>query len=332
MSVSDSSWLFRDANDAEARDSRPRTWWARFSTRCAGPACPRNDRLWPSWLQKSEGIAFEGRWYCSRGCLETILGGRVHALLSGFQQDRPRAHRVPLGLLLLRSGAISHAQLREAIRLQRAAGQRRLGDWLQQIADLSAQQLTAALAQQWGCPVFPLDNQAVPASWCDLIPLPVLESAAAVPAHAAADARTLHIAFSDHVDHTLLYAVEQMLSCRTFACAAPEPAVHAQLDQFRRAASGSETVFDTVRESPEMTWTICNYAAELNAASLTVARAGSFVWVRFFRDRSARDLLFRVLGSSPTVSRERSWAAMAKANGRPADERKDGVSNAALPV
>jgi len=299
--------------------------------RCAGPACPKLGKFWPYWLYKYEGVNFDGRWYCSRGCLEAVLAGRVQVLLSSFHFERPRAHRIPIGLLLVNRGAISPAQLREAIRIQREAGHGKLGDWLHRTADLSVQQLTAALGQQWGCPVFPLENQAVPVAWSDLIPLPLLRSAGAVPAYASPDGRVLHLAFGERVDHTLLYAVEQMLLCRTFPCVAPGTAVQAQLEHFRRLTSGNDTSFDTVRESPEMTWTICNYATELQARRLVLARAGAYIWVRFFRSNAVRDLLFRILPENHSDFFEKSSVRI-KASSASADGRKGGVPDASIPL
>jgi hypothetical protein len=307
-----------------------KTWIARFSTRCAASNCPQHDAFWPYWLRQAAGIFFDGRWYCGKACLESVLLSRVHALLSGFQSDKPRAYRLPLGLLLIQRGAISPAQLREALRAQREAGYGRIGDWLRQAPGLSIQQLTAALGQQWGCPVFPLENQGTSSAWSDLIPLPLLESAAAVPAYASADGRSLHIAFGERVDHPLLYAAEQMLFCHTFPCVAPAPAVHNRLELFRKLTSGNSTSFDTVRETSEMTWTICNYVAELKPRRMALARAGSYIWVRFFGSRAVRDLLFRVQVDSQSSFREKT-SLPPKALPLAADGRKAGVSHALLP-
>lgn len=331
--MSSNDLLLASADDTlstkwNARRSR---WWMQFASRCAGPACPLAGKLWPAWLRKREGVIFDGRWYCGRDCLEAVLGGRVHTLLSSFHVERPRAHRIPIGLLLVNRGVISPSQLREAIRRQREAGQGKLGDWLRQTAGLNPQQITAALGQQWGCPVFPLEDQVTSAAWSDLIPLPLLISAGAVPAYASPDGRVLHLAFGDRVDHTLLYAAEQMLLCRTFPCVADNAAVQAQLEQFRKLTSGNNTSFDTVRESPEMTWTICNYAVELKARRLVLSRAGAYIWVRFFREQSARDLLFRILPGTQVSYFERS-APRAKAFAAAADGRKGGVSDASLPL
>jgi hypothetical protein len=305
-------------------------WWARFTTHCAGSNCPREGKFWPYWLRRPSGVEHEGRWYCSRTCFEPVLAGRVHTLLLSFQAEKPRAHRLPIGLLLVNRGMISPSLLREALRCQREAGHGRIGDWLCHNGFLTTHQLTAALAQQWGCPVFPLENQSAPALWSDLIPLPLLESAAAVPAYASLDSRILHIAFGERVDHTLLYAVEQMLPCRTFPCVAPAPSVQTQLEHFRKLTSGNYVSFDTIRECSEMTWTICNYATELKPDRIALARAGSYVWVRFFRPNAARDLLFRIAPDKAALLEKPPGRA--KALAIPADGGKGGVSHAALPA
>lgn len=331
MSSTDLAVFAAGSEESVQWTARTKRWWLRLASRCSSPDCPNAAKVWPYWLHKSHGTDFEGRWYCGRVCLESVLAGRIHALLSNIHQEKPRAHRFPIGLLLVDRGIISNSQLREAIRLQREAGYGKLGDWLRQTADLSTSQLTAALGQQWGCPVFPLDPQAAPVSWSDLIPLSVLLSASAVPAYASPDGRTLHLAFSDRVDHTLLYAVEQMLLCRTFPCVAPGAVIQSQLEQFRNLTSGNSTSFDSVRESPEMTLTICNYAVELHASRLVVARAGAYLWVRFFRAESSRDLLFRILPDTGSNFIERPLSRT-KAFAPAADDGKGGVSDASLPL
>jgi hypothetical protein len=329
MSTTELALYSPDAENSSERISRCKQWWVRFISRCASSGCPKLGKLWPSWMHKSSGIYYEGRWYCGRTCLESALAHRVYTLLSTFQSEKPRSHRIPLGLLLVNRGAITPPQLREALRLQREAGQGKLGDWLRQTADLNVQQLTAALGQQWGCPVFPLENQARTLTWGELIPFPILNSAGAVPAYASSDGRVLHIAFEVRVDHTLLYAVEQMLQCRTFPCVASGTAVKSQLEQFRRLHSRTDTCFDTVREYREMTWTICNYAAELQARRIVLARTGSFVWVRFFRHESSRDLLFRIL-PDPVSSPAEHTASRAKVSSTHADGRKGALPAASI--
>jgi len=313
----------------------PRSWrlrWLnRLAHRCASPQCPHRAALWPSWLRGASGVEFEGRWYCGTNCLRPIIGLRVQSLSSSFVQEKPRNFRIPLGLLLVDRGAISPEQVRIALQRQRDTGRGRIGDWFLQLGMVTDQQLTNALGQQWGCPVFPLEPQKAKLSCADLVPLPLLESAFAVPAHASPDGRNLHIAFGNRVDHTLLYGMEQLLGCQTIACVASGKAIAQVLDHLRRNATREETCFENVRDPREMTAAICSYAEHLRARRVSVARAAAFLWVRFHGSRSSRDLLFRVLQAP---QQEPADLTRDFPNPLPdsADKGKDGVSDASSPL
>jgi hypothetical protein len=330
MSATGAALVSENSNARLEWNARREKWWERLSQRCAGPECPHRGKLWPSWFRKLSGTEFDGRWYCEVGCMKPALTVRVHSLLSSFLQEKPRTYRLPIGLVFVNRGVITPIQLREALRLQRETGQRRIGDVLREMHLVNEQQLASALGTQWGCPVFPLERQPAHLSYGELLPLPLLESSRSVPAHFSPDGRTLHLAFGERLDHTTLYAIEQMLGCRTFACVAPEATVAGILDHFRRTVPRQETCFDTIREPREMAWTICSYAEHLRSARTAIVRAGSYVWVRFFRDSSSRDLLFRIL-SDPGSSLPTGSSAT-KAFSLSADMRKDGVSHAAEPV
>jgi hypothetical protein len=308
-------------------NSRRDGWWERLAHRCASPHCPHRAKLWPSWLRRCPGVEFDGRWYCELPCLKPFVAFRVNVLLSSFLREKPRSFRVPLGLLLVNRGAISHEQLRTALGRQREEGCGRIGDWFLELGMVTDQQLTQALGQQWGCPVFPLERQDAKLVPSDLVPVPLLESAFAVPAHASSNGRFVHLAFGDRVDHTLLYGVEQMLGCQTFACAASSGAIAHFLDHLRRTAAREEPCFDTIRDPREMTSIICSYAEKLLAGRISLVRAAAFLWVRFYRGHSTRDLLFRVLSGYPSPSRGR-LPGTPKALSISADKGKDGVSDA----
>ena len=311
-----SDWLARRAK-----------WWERISARCSGPECPYRGKLWPSWLRKTAGVEFEDLWYCEIGCLRPVLVLRVQDLLSRFLHEGSRAHRVPLGLLLVSRNVISSDQLREALRLQRETRRGRIGDWLRQLGVVSEQQITAALGQQWGCPVFPLERLAANPLFTRLLPLSLLEAVNAVPAYASQDRSVLHLAFGDRIDHTSLYAIEQMLGCQTVACVAAQSAITATLTEFHRHTASEDTCFETVRDPREMTWTICSYATELRAFRVTIVRASSYVWVRFHRRHLSRDLLFRII-SQPGPTPSEPLLGRANVSSSSADMRKEGVSHA----
>jgi len=306
-------------------------WWQRLTHRCANADCPYSGKLWSALVQATSAVEFEGRRYCGLACLKSSVSFRVHTLLASFHQDKPRAFRIPLGLLLINRGALTQEQLRSALHQQREFGRGRIGDWLLQLGMVNEEQLTQALGQQWACPVFPLELQPAKASWGDLLPVPLLESACAVPVHASPDGCLVHLAFADRVDHTLLYAVEQMLGCRTVACVASATSVARLLEHLRRTAAREETSFDTVRDPRDVNSTITNYAEELHATRISLARAAAYLWVRFHRNRSTRDLLFRILPEPHSASSDR-LTNLTKAFSISADKGRDGVSDAPEPL
>jgi hypothetical protein len=304
------------------------TWWKPWTNRCAAVDCPYRGKLWPSWLRTSAGILFDGRWYCEPRCFQSALEFRLSHLRSGFHARKTKPYRLPIGLLLISRGVISSEQLRHALRLQREAATGRLGEWFCRMGVVGEEHIAAALAQQWGCAVFPLDNDMTNPSWQGRIPWPLLDSARAVLAHASPDGRVIHLAFGDHLDHFLLYAVEQMLDCRTVACVAPQTRIAQSLTCMRLQAEKVEICFDSIRDPREMAQIACNYAAELQATRVAVARLSAHIWVRFFSGGTARDLLFRILQDSPSRAHLAPLSARAKALPNPADSTNDGVRDA----
>jgi len=267
--------------------------WNHLTIRCSAPDCGHHVKSQPAFLSHFSGIYYQNGWYHHVACLKNVLVNQLQQLLLSFAQEAGKPYRLPIGLLLVNRGAITPQELRAALQLQRRAGYGKLGYWIRQIVDLNEAQLTAALSQQWGCPVFPLGQQTTLGAVRDCPPFPLLAAAKAVPAYAALDGRQLHIAFSDHVDHTLLYALEEILGCQTVACVSTESSVNLALEMLRRHGSSNEICFDTVHDPLEIAAAICSYAIQLHARRLKVVRAGGYIWAALFRKEVRRDLLFR---------------------------------------
>lgn len=331
MSVTEFAVLRGKMDLLESRAVRRAKWWEKTYARCSGQECPFRGKLWPAWLRTTAGVEFEGLWYCEIGCLKPVLVRSVQHLLSRFLHESLRGHRVPLGLLLVSRSVISPGQLRHALALQREAGRGRIGDWLRQLGMVSEQQVTAALGQQWSCPVFPLERLAASPLFTQILPLSLLDELHAVPAYASPSRKVLHLAFGGRIDHTSLYAIEQMLGCQTVACVAAESAIASLLTQFHQNAPGEETCFETVRNPREVAWTICSYAAQLRAVRLAVVRASSYIWVRFHRRDVASDLMFRII-PQPNAAVPDAPPGRANVFGAFADKPKEGVSHAPGPL
>jgi hypothetical protein len=267
----------------------------RFLQKCAHAACQQRGKVWPGWLRRPEGAEFQSRWYCSPACVGEAAESEFLRLFQEFRPEKRKAHRIPLGLLLVSRGAITSEQLREAVQLQQEARQGKLGFWLRQIGAINEADLVTALGMQWGCPVFPLERHHAYLQCGALVPFPLLEAARVLPVHFAPGNKLLYLAFADRIDHSLLYAVEQMLGCHTAPSVAGESAVGEALEHIHRAAGqAEETVFDSLRDPREMARTTCNYATKLQSKAFRAVRAANYIWVRFESCGVARDLLFQL--------------------------------------
>jgi hypothetical protein len=304
---------------------------AGFLVRCSSPGCSFRLKVQPAVMARFRGLHFRTRWYHNPSCLLECLTEVIKQMLPSVAPARQRPHRMPIGLLLLQRGAITGKQLREALRLQRSAGSGKLGYWLQQIAPVDEDQICAALAQQWACPVFPLHQSGLPSITADAPPYPLLVAAKAVPVFSTIDGRQRHIAFSERVDHTLLYALEEILTCQTVPCISRESAVAEALEHFRKYCSGNLICFGTVRDPLEVASTICSYAGQMGIREVKIVPAISYLWAVLLRKAVRWDLLFR-MSSAAFPGFEENVSPQIKAFPQIADTTKDGVADALGPL
>jgi len=278
-------------------------FWEKRAPRCSRENCRQPNRLW-RWLRKRPlGVRLQGGWYCLPTCLERAL---VDALPRTPPAPRVSAisHRVPLGLLLLSREQISNLQLQTALTAQRDAGHGRIGEWLQRLGFATEKQVTAALARQWACPVLRNDQISLDPSGLPKIPHLLLESFQMVPVNFVKSTSTLHIAFSDAIDYTVLYAIEQMFHYHTEPCLITPRSLHKYLAAMAGRNGRSEMVFDHIADATEFARIIRSYAVKMTACSVRLAACGPYIWARMecLRHQTI-DLLLRNPGSaSPSPS------------------------------
>lgn len=249
--------------------------------------------------RKQEGVTLQGRWYCSLDCFEQAITDVFASLLKLPEEPLPRLHRVPIGLLLLGRGVITGAQLKSALEAQRSAGSERLGRWLVRLGVASAQDVSAALAAQWGCATFPLDRDFRYRECAGMLPYTLLESSRMIPVRYLPASQLLFVAFSEDIDHTALYAIGQVTGGRTEPCVATESAMERALEEVRAASRPAEIVFETLWDAPEIAHTIRDYAVKLDADELMLARPRRFLWVRLRASGNSWDFMFRLPTGRP---------------------------------
>jgi hypothetical protein len=196
-------------------------------------------------------------------------------------------NRIPLGLLMVARGKISHVEVRAALEAQRRARYGKIGEWIEKLGFASEQDVTTALALQWGCPVATtFDTAALPS--LDSIPMPIMEAFQMLPLNFVAANATLNIAFGERVDHAALYAIEKILNCRTQPCVAGRKTIARQLDAMRQLPRPSDVEFGPMHDLSEMSRIAASYNARLNPEHVRLNRIGRFIWLRMEVNREGR--------------------------------------------
>jgi hypothetical protein len=201
--------------------------------------------------------------------------------------------------LLLSRQQLTVEQLRTALAAQKRAGRGRIGDWLLTLGFVSEQQVTAALARQWSCPILRADalNSALlspAARRVPQIPVTLLESFTMVPVDYVDTTATLHIAFAGGIDYSALYGIEQMLGCHIEPCMAVPSFTRPLLQTLSAHRGETEVVFDHLADNAEFSRIIRSYCLRLFASEIRMAACGPYLWVRLLRpSRPPVDLLPR---------------------------------------
>lgn len=126
---------------------------ARWTEVCGNSDCTTG---WLQLFRRRSFPRFEQEWACSARCMEQIVAEAVRSQIENWQPAATdRALRMPLGLILLSRGWITHQELQAALAAQRSAGSGRIGEWLRQLHGISEETITKALGIQWNCAVLP---------------------------------------------------------------------------------------------------------------------------------------------------------------------------------
>jgi len=267
------------------------TGWKELNALCANRDCHPSSLL-QNISRKREGIRIGDQWYCSPDCFEEIVQDRLAELCRpGITPPLTRRFRVPLGLILLSRGCINNDQLQFALKKQ-STDRRRIGDILAGLGYATERQVTAAVAAQWGYPVFSLEGRV--AETQIQLPLSLLELHSILPVHYSPTARKLMIGFVNRVDNGLLHAIEQMTATVTFPCFITPSDFNLQLAWLARAIRKEEVRFDRVTSPFEMARIVRSYAVEVAAEEARFSRFSDHIWSRVVGRRHEIDLLFKL--------------------------------------
>ncbi len=261
--------------------------------RCARTDCAAGQLVRNRFRTRGSAITWQGSWYCNPECLERALVDALPEMASIPRNQFMVPHRIPLGLLLLSRQQLTPEQLRTALAKQREAGHGRLGEWLQRLEFADEGQITAALARQWSCPVLRSSSQ-VRVGKIPHIPIPLLKAFQMLPVDFVPATATLHIAFVQGIDYSMLYAIEKMLSCRTQACLMYPSGQRRSFEEIASRPFANDVVFDGITGPAESARIIRSYAVRTGATELRMVRCRDYLWARMqVHGRDSTDLVLR---------------------------------------
>jgi Type II secretion system (T2SS), protein E, N-terminal domain len=247
--------------------------------------------LWQRLTRRPYGTSLDGVLYCPR-CLEPALLAQFSRLVA-ISPPSPPPNRMPLGLLMMARGKLTYTEILAALEAQRRARYGKIGEWFEKLGFATEQEVTAALALQWGCPVASsLEPDAITPAF--RLPLAILETFHMLPLHHAPATNTLSIAFGERVDHAVLYAIEKMLHCRTQPCVGGRNSIAGRLDRIRHQPLAREFEFGPMHDAADMVRIASSYITKFGADQIQLDRFGPFLWLRLESGGSIMNLLFRL--------------------------------------
>jgi CheY-like chemotaxis protein len=155
----------------------------------------------------------------------------------------------------------------------------KIGEWIEKLGFASENEVTKALALQWGCPVATSFDPAA-SHFPSEIPLPILEAFQMLPLNYVASSNTLYLAFGERVDHAALYAIEKILDCRTLPCVAGRESIARHLEGMRQLSRPGDVEFGPMSDLAEMARIASSYTARLSPGQIRLSRVGRFIWLR----------------------------------------------------
>ncbi|MBB5338553.1 hypothetical protein [Tunturiibacter gelidoferens] len=233
------------------------------------------------WRNRRRPI-FEGQWGCSGRCVLAMVRAAVRRELGDGGTSAvlsPHRHRVPLGLLMLAQGWITHPQLQRALAAQRENGTGKIGEWLLSECGVEAEQITRGLSMQWGCPVLTTEGFS-PESMALVMPKVFVERFGLLPLRVAGS-RILYIGFMDNQDASSALAIEQMTELKVESGVvegAPFEAARSKL----LACDGVETKLETAEDRDSMAARITAILEQKQPVAARLVRLHQDYWLRMW--------------------------------------------------
>ena len=236
------------------------------------------------WRNRRRPI-FEAQWGCSGRCVLAMVRTAVRRELGdGALSPTPHRHRVPLGLLMLAQGWITHPQLQRALAAQRENGWGRIGEWLMSECGLEPEQIVRGLSMQWGCPVLTTEGFS-PEAMALVIPKVLVEKFGVLPLRVAGS-RILYLGFADRLDASAAFATEQMMELKVES-GVVEGASFEAARQRLLACDGVEAKLETAEDNDAMAARITAILEQKQPIASRLVRLHQYYWLRMWLESGA---------------------------------------------
>lgn len=235
------------------------------------------------WRSRQSPI-LEGKWACSLACMQEIARVSIQREAGDANAHGVvHQHRVPLGLILLSRGIITHEQLRKALEAQKKTGTGRLGEWLIRQEAVDEQQVTSALSAQWNCPVL-LGAPYDPIVMACAFPRLLIDSFGGVPLRLAGSS-LLYVAFADRIDRCLVLAVERMLGLKVEAGILRQSEFQRVREEVLHAPFPKTRLLEAVNIRG-LVHAFAAFLEERKAVRSQIVRLHDYFWLRIWRSQA----------------------------------------------
>ncbi|MEO6806541.1 MAG: hypothetical protein ABI286_04725 [Edaphobacter sp.] len=263
---------------------------------CGNPECASG---WTRpWRSRRRPI-FERQWGCGGRCVLAMVRAAVRRELGDGETVSilPHRHRVPLGLLMLGQGWITHPQLQKALTAQRESGTGRIGDWLISECGLDAEQITRGLSMQWGCPVLTTEKFS-PEAMALAIPKIFIENFSMLPLRIAGS-RILYLGFADRLDASAAFATERMTELKVESGVVEGAQFEAARTRLL-ACDGVEARIEAVEDKDAMAARITAVLEQKQPIASRLVRLHQYYWLRIWLESGAMGRI----GSLPATNED----------------------------
>jgi Type II secretion system (T2SS), protein E, N-terminal domain len=236
-------------------------------------------------------LAFEGKLACRGACLAGVIRAAIAREGAPGRTEAgavAHRHRVPLGLILLAQGWITHPQLQRALEAQRVQRGGKIGDLLVAECGLEEERVTRGLSVQWNRPVLTTDGFS-PQSMTMVLPRFFIKDYGMLPLRVAGN-RILYLGFRDRLDASLAFATERMSGLRIESGVVAEAEFEATRRRLLECAF-PEAYGKAVSDSDALAARIAAVLEQRQGGASKLVRLHQHYWLRVWTPAGARAAL-----------------------------------------